>query len=176
MCANAANMPAQRLEHAPILRKLLHEIQHLAELPPHNALWMNLPTIHLPPCLAHPPSRSYTLQNHNSDPTKTPNPPTSSKNHFTSSLLFRADATQDAIRTSPEKVIRFECYDRVDVELFADVNVHEALFLFDHVEGIADVTLSDDDLSFEVFLELGGHGDGVDFVGFVDFSWILTCI
>ena len=34
----------------------------------------------------------------------------------------------------------------------------------------ADVALSDDDLSFGVFLELGGHGDGVDFVGFEDFA------
>ena len=99
---------------------------------------------------------------------------------FTSSLLFGVDATQVTIRTSPEKVHRFECYDGVGAKLFVNINVHEALFLFNHVEGIADVTLSDDDLSFEVFLELGGHGDGVDFVGFVDFaqffSWILTCI
>ena len=56
------------------------------------------------------------------------------------------------------------------VELFANANVHEALFLFDYVEGIANVTLLDDDLSFGVFLELGGHGNGVDFVGFEDFS------
>ena len=89
-------------------------------------------------------------------------------------LLFRADATQVAIWTSPEKVIRFECYDRVDVELFADVNVHEALFLFDHVEGITDVTLLDDDLSFEVFLELGGWSGLRGVCGFlVDFDLYL---
>ena len=84
--------------------------------------------------------------------------------HFSSSLLFRADATQVAIQTSPKTVLRFECYNG-GVKIFANANVHKVLFLFDHVEGIADVALSDDDFSFGVFLELCGHGDGVDFVG-----------
>ena len=56
------------------------------------------------------------------------------------------------------------------VKLFANLNFHEALFLFVHVEGIANVTLSEDDLTFGIFLELSGHGNGVDFVEFEDFA------
>ena len=35
---------------------------------------------------------------------------------------------------------------------------------------MVDAALLDDDLSFGVFLELGGHGNGLDFVMFEDFA------
>mmetsp|Transcript_37028 Transcript_37028/g.78180 ORF Transcript_37028/g.78180 Transcript_37028/m.78180 type:complete len:497 (+) Transcript_37028:760-2250(+) len=71
-------------------------------------------------------------------------------------------------RLLPEERPGFEGDDGMGLGFFAHVNIDGAGG--DHVEGVAHVALADDDLTLGKFLELGGHGNGVKFVGFENFD------